>query len=116
MTNRALSLCASASMAALLLSPAAARSDSTTKGTVDVIVVHGAALEGNLAGDPGSRRYPVVYLLHGFTDSDERWFGRVQHFINVPAVADDAIGAGLRGMIIVVTVWRTRSRSMRGIT
>jgi enterochelin esterase-like enzyme len=96
-------------MAALLLLPA--------KGTVDVITVHGASLERNLAGDspdrrvsvylpPGyltekSRRYPVVYLLHGFTDTDERWFGRVQHFINVPAVADDAIAGGLRELILV---------------
>jgi predicted alpha/beta superfamily hydrolase len=54
---------------------------------VDVITVHGASLEGNLTGDSAdrrvsvylppsyatakSRRYPVVYLLHGFTDSDD---------------------------------------------
>ncbi len=31
------------------------------------------------------RRYPVVYLLHGFTDSDTNWFGRAgQHFVHVP--------------------------------
>lgn len=60
------------------------------QGTLDEITVHGASLEGNLLGDspdrhvmvylPPSyashpeRRYPVVYLLHGFTDTDTRWF------------------------------------------
>ena len=118
MTNRIPSLCASLSVAAVLALPAAAPApEFTTRGTVEVITVHGASLERNLAGDspdrrvsvylpPGyatarSRRYPVVYLLHGFTDTDERWFGRVPHFINVPAVADAAIGEGVREMIIV---------------
>jgi S-formylglutathione hydrolase len=114
-----LSLCASFIAAALLLPAAAALApDSPTKGTVDVITVHGVSLEGNLAGDSAdrrvsvylpasystarSRRYPVLYLLHGFTDTDERWFGRVQHFINVPAVADAAIDAGVHELIIVM--------------
>jgi hypothetical protein len=87
-------------------------------GAVDVITVHGTSLEGNLAGDSPDRtvpvylaasyatdrdrRYPVLYLLHGFTDSDERWFGRVQHFVNVPRQADAAIASGTREMIIVM--------------
>jgi S-formylglutathione hydrolase FrmB len=64
-------------------------------GTVDVIKVHGVSLEGNLESDPTdrqvsiylppsyqrerARRYPVIYLLHGYTDTDDRWFRRVQH-------------------------------------
>jgi S-formylglutathione hydrolase FrmB len=116
MTSR--TLCTSVSIAAVLLSPAAAREPDSPKGTVDVVTVHGASLEGNLTGDspdrrvsvylPASyatamaRRYPVVYLLHGFTDTDDRWFGRVQHFIDVPAVADAAIAAGTRDLIIVM--------------
>src|SRR5262245_32961356 len=55
-------------------------------GHYERIKVHGTSLEGNLEGDspdrdvsvylPPSyaksrgRRYPVLYLLHGFTDSD----------------------------------------------
>ena len=55
---------------------------ATGPGTVERVVVHGKALEGNLEGDspdrevtvylPPSyagdqmRRYPVVYLLHGY--------------------------------------------------
>src|SRR5438128_9480608 len=72
------------------------------RGMVDIIKVHGVSLEGNLEGDTAdrqvsiylpptyqtetTRRYPVIYLLHGYTDSDDRWFGRVRHFINVPEV------------------------------
>ena len=60
-------------------------------GKLERITVHGESLVGNLAGDtpdrlvsvylPPSyaaspkRRYPVLYLLHGFTDSDDHWFG-----------------------------------------
>jgi S-formylglutathione hydrolase len=92
-------------------------------GTVERIKVHGKALEGNLEGDspdrdvsiylPPSyatdhqRRYPVIYLLHGYTDSDELWFGSTgfgskPHFINVPTVTDKALASGAREMIIVM--------------
>lgn len=89
-------------------------------GRYERIVVSSAALAGNLAGDPATRhvsvylppgyaahperRYPVVYLLHGFTDSDAQWFGFEgrKHFVNVPAAADAAIAAGVPAMIIVM--------------
>ena len=90
-----------------------------TRGTLERIKVHGKSLEGNLEGDsadrdvsiylpPGyaterTRRYPVVYILHGYTDSDDRWFGLKQHFINVPAVTDKALANGsAREMILVM--------------
>jgi len=88
------------------------------RGTVERIKVHGQALEGNLEGDspdrdvsiylPPSyateqnRRYPVIYLLHGYTDSDDLWFGSKPHFINVPTVTDKALASGTREMIIVM--------------
>jgi len=88
------------------------------KGKFERIKVHGKSLEGNLSEDsadrdvsiylpPGyakerNKRYPVVYLLHGFTDSDDRWFGLVKHFINVPVAADKAFAAGVPEMIIVM--------------
>ena len=69
----------------------AAPNEPAHKGTYERIKVHGKSLEGNLAGDsadrdvsvylPASyatdraRRYPVVYLLHGYTNSDEGWYG-----------------------------------------
>jgi len=88
-------------------------------GHYERIKVHGTSLEGNLEGDspdrdvsiylppsyaksPG-RRYPVLYLLHGFTDSDARWFGlKGAHFVNVPTAADAAFAAGVHHMIIVM--------------
>lgn len=88
------------------------------KGTVERIKVHGKLLEGNLAGDSAdrdvsvylppsyasepARRYPVVYLLHGFTDSDELWFGFKKHWISVPPIFDKAVAAGLSKEMIVV--------------
>ena len=62
-------------------------------GTVHHIIVHGKALEGNLEGDspdrevtvylPPSyagdeaRRYPVVYLLHGYGGRDDTFTARL---------------------------------------
>lgn len=89
------------------------------KGKLERITVHGRSLEGNLEGDnpnrpvsvylPPSygtsedRRYPVVYVLHGFTDTDLRWFGWEKHFVNVPAAFERALDAGtVREMILVM--------------
>jgi S-formylglutathione hydrolase FrmB len=83
------------------------------------ITVHGASLVGNLEGDSpdrqvsiylppsyakaSTRRYPVLYLLHGFTDSDARWFGlQGKHFVNVQDAVDRAYAAGARELIIVM--------------
>lgn len=89
------------------------------EGRYERIRVAGPSLEGNLSGDdpvrdvsvyfPPSydretdRRYPVLYLLHGFTDSDDRWFGlRGQHFVNVPEAMDAAWENGAAEMIVVM--------------
>lgn len=87
------------------------------KGTYQRIKVHGRALEGNLSGDSPDRdvsvylppgysssrqRYPVVYMLHGFTDSDDKWFGLIKHFVNVPVNFEKAVAAGARDMILVM--------------
>jgi enterochelin esterase-like enzyme len=96
----------------------AATSPTATAGTVEHIVVHGKALEGNLEGDspdravsvylpPGygkdpGRRYPVVYFLHGYTDSDDKWYGPTKHWINLPSIVDKALAeSGNREMIFV---------------
>jgi S-formylglutathione hydrolase FrmB len=97
--------------------PAAAQTTST--GTIDSITVHGASLVGNLVGDspdrhvtvylPPSyrsqpnRRYPVVYMLHGFTDSDSKWFGGPGGWMNLKTVADASMSSGVsKEMILVV--------------
>ncbi|MGH9834028.1 MAG: alpha/beta hydrolase [Blastocatellia bacterium] len=94
-------------------------SGQAKQGTVERIKVHGKSLEGNLSGDspdrdvsiylPPSyktektRRYPVVYMLHGFTDSDDKWFGLVKHWINLPEVINKALADGnTREMIVVM--------------
>jgi enterochelin esterase-like enzyme len=91
--------------------------DAPLKGTYQRIRVHGAALEGNLSGDPADRdvsvylppgyssnreRYPVVYMLHGFTDSDDSWFGLKPHFVNVPVSFEKAVATGARNVILVM--------------
>ena len=85
-------------------------------GTVEHIKVHGRALEGNLEGDspdrdvtvylPPSyaaaraRRYPVVYLLHGYGGTDANWTGRQ---VNLPEIADRLFAAGsVRELIVVM--------------
>jgi S-formylglutathione hydrolase len=84
------------------------------KGTVEHIKVHGKALEGNLEGDSPDRdvfvylppsyaanrnqRYPVVYLLHGYGLTAERWIT----FASLAENADKDIGAGtMKEMILV---------------
>src|SRR5262245_13309722 len=84
------------------------------KGTVEHIKVHGKSLEGNLEGDspdrdvfvyvPPSyvasknRRYPVVYLLHGYGLTGERWMT----FTSLADYADKDIAAGtMKEMILV---------------
>jgi len=70
--------------------------------TVERIKVHGTALEGNLEGDTvdrdvivflppsyakeKSRRYPVVYALHGYSIGAEQWSGE----IHVPQTIEGA--------------------------
>jgi enterochelin esterase-like enzyme len=95
--------------------PAAGQSNGATKkGTVEKVSVHGAALQGNLEGDSPDRdvfiylppsyatsrnqRYPVVYLLHGYGLTGERWMT----FTNLAAAADTDIAAGtMKEMILV---------------
>lgn len=88
------------------------------RGTLSRTTVHGESLVGNLTGDrpdrpvsvylpPGyetspDRRYPVVYMLHGFTDSDLYWFGWRDHFVNVPAAYERALEAGIVAEMILV--------------
>jgi len=82
--------------------------------TVEHVKIHGRALEGNLEGDavdrdaivflpPGyakdkSRRYPVVYALHGYSIGAEQWTGE----IHVPQTIEGAFAQGAGEMIVVL--------------
>jgi S-formylglutathione hydrolase FrmB len=101
-------------VALAVASPAVAQSGTAKSGTVERVTVHGASLVGNLEGDtpdrdvfiylpPGyaanrNQRYPVVYLLHGYSLTAERWMS----FAGIAAAADRNIAAGtMREMILV---------------
>src|SRR5271157_5635821 len=82
--------------------------------TVEHIKVHGTALEGNLEGDAvdrdvflflppsyakeESRRYPVIYALHGYSIGAEQW----THEIHVPQTIEGAFAQGAKEMIVVL--------------
>ena len=82
--------------------------------TVVRLKIHGTALEGNLERDAvdrevfvflppsyaqqRSRRYPVVYALHGFSIGAEQW----SHEIHVPQTIEGAFAEGAKEMIVVL--------------
>jgi S-formylglutathione hydrolase FrmB len=82
--------------------------------TVERIKIHGASLEGNLEGNAvdrdvivflppsyatqTSRRYPVVYALHGYSVGAEQWIRE----IHAPQTIEGAFALGAREMIVVV--------------
>lgn len=78
------------------------------------IKIHGAALESNLEGDAvdrdvlvflppsyaksKSRRYPVVYALHGYSIGAEQWSKE----IHVPQTIEGAFAQGAQEVIVVL--------------
>jgi S-formylglutathione hydrolase FrmB len=99
-----------------------AQQQAPALGTIDRITVHGKSLEGNLNGDPAdrnvivylppsyksdtTRRYPVVYLLHGYGLQAARWLTlfKIENGANqAMAGAGGGVGTGERAreMILV---------------
>lgn len=88
------------------------------QGTKERIKINSIALEGNLIGDSPERdvtvylppsyqsnpnkKFPVLYMLHGFTDSDSKWFGWEEHWINLQDVIEQSLEEGLSEEMIVV--------------
>src|SRR5262245_2210871 len=82
--------------------------------TVERIKIHGTALEGNLESDAvdrdvlvflppsyakeKSRRYPVVYALHGYSIDAEQWSKE----LHVPQTIEGAFAQGAKEMIVVL--------------
>jgi S-formylglutathione hydrolase len=111
---------AALALAFVVACPAVAQ--QADKGRVVNIKVHGGSLEGNLAGEspdrdvsiylPPSydgdapRRYPVVYLLHGYSLTNAYWIGSGgQGFasIDAPSAMDRDVASGKsREMILVM--------------
>ena len=108
------------SLAALAIQPASAQTESETpvalKGKLERIKVFGRSLEGNLLGESAepevsiyvppsystdrTRRYPVVYMLHGYTNSDLGYFGPEGRQAHV--IAERAFGSGAANEMILV--------------
>jgi enterochelin esterase-like enzyme len=102
-------------VAALVMQAAPeAQQTAIAKGTLERITVHGRALEGNLEGDSpdrpvvvylppsyardATRRYPVLYFLHGYTATAEAYVKSLA----IPDSIDRAVAAGGREMIVVI--------------
>jgi enterochelin esterase-like enzyme len=87
--------------------------------TVEHVKVHGTALEGNLEGEAvdrdvlvflpasysteKSRRYPVVYALHGYSIGAEQW----SREIHVPQTIEGAVAQGAKELIVVLADSKT---------
>jgi len=114
-------------VAALTLSGCVGQPDgspTSPKGTVVSEVVHSRSLEGNLLNDTpdravtiylppsygsGNRRYPVLYLLHGFGSTQAIWGGELSApgpgmtLADVPKLMDRLVGSiGFQEMIVVM--------------
>ena len=84
------------------------------------ITVHGKSLEGNLEGnspDRGvivylppsyaknpSRRYPVLYALHGYSINNEKWSTEIK----TPQTIEGAFATGTKEMIVVLADAQTK--------
>lgn len=110
----ALAACLGARLAAQAPTEVPPRVAGARPVTVERITVHGTSLEGNLEGNaadrdvlvflpPGyarekSRRYPVVYALHGYSIGAEQWAQE----IHVPQTIEGAFALGAGEMIVVL--------------
>jgi enterochelin esterase-like enzyme len=107
-------LLAAALSVALSAIPLAGQQNDPPRGTIERISVHGRALEGNLEGDSPdrpvivylppsyaketSRRYPVLYYLHGYGATAEAY----AKVLALPTAIDRAVAASAREMIVVL--------------
>ena len=107
--------CTQVALILLLLTAALAR-DAKPHGQVVQIKVHGAALEDNKVGDSpdrdvsiylppdydsSTRRYPVLYLLHGYTANDRSWMN--PEYVGLPEMMDRLIAKrAITPMIVVM--------------
>ena len=99
----------------LLLATGALARDAKPHGQVVQVKVHGAALENNKVGDSpdrdvsiylppdydsSTRRYPVLYLLHGYTGNDLGWMN--PGYVGLPEMMDRLIAKRAIGPMIIV--------------
>ncbi len=109
----ALAIAGAAWLAAIGAQPVLAQDGA--RGTIEKITIHSPSIEGNLQGNSAerdvlvylppsygeddTRRYPVVYQLHGWLPGAEEW----AQMIELQESSDQAIASGeAREMIVVV--------------
>ena len=109
-------------IAAIALSGAHAGAQT---GVIRRVEVPAPSLRGNLVGDPAARqasiylperyfthpkqRFPVIYLLHGFSADDRAFIAGAYQGLNVRVSMDSLIAAGkVRPMIVVTPNARNR--------
>jgi S-formylglutathione hydrolase len=89
-----------------------------TTGKLVEIKVSAPALKGNLLGDPTeqsvavylppsydtspAKRYPTLYLLHGFLSTNKAWTTNAYQGMNLQTLMDEMIKRGIIGELIVV--------------
>ena len=90
----------------------------TGAGKVAYVKIPAPALKGNLLGDPaeqevaiylppgyqasGSKRYPVLYLLHGYGGNPRAWFASGRFGFNIEPVLEELMGSGKVSEMIIV--------------
>lgn len=110
--------------------PAPAVAPVAIKGKVERVKVHGPSLEGNLMGETASpevsiylppsynvdrtRRYPVVYMLHGYTGTDLSYFGPTGRQTQVVAERAFASGAAREMILVMPNAMNAYGGSMYG--
>jgi S-formylglutathione hydrolase len=91
---------------------------SSTTSTLDDLQVPAPALAGNLLGDPtrqhvfvylppsykkeAAKRYPTLYLLHGYTGRPEDWIKDAYQGMSLQSEMDSLIAKGISAEMIVV--------------
>ena len=121
MTNRrAYTITIHTVLLALLLYPAFGQEAArrAASGRLIEVKITAPSLKGNLLGDPveqsvsiylppgydtlPSKRYPTLYLLHGFGGDNKTWSGEGAFRFNIPPLLDAMMGNGrIREMIVV---------------
>lgn len=110
---------------AALLFPERSRGQEWRGGAIHTVQITAPSLKGNLLGDTGSRttsiylppsyrqarsrRYPVLYLLHGFGADNTAFIAGRYRDLNIRVTMDSLIGSGtVREMIVVTPSVRNR--------
>lgn len=91
---------------------------AVNQGSLEELTAPAPSLAGNLLGDPASqkvfvylppsyktesaKRYPTLYLLHGYTGRPEEWVRNAYQGMSLPAELDSLIAQGVASEMIVI--------------